>query len=59
MGIKNIKMINIRKKDPKELDAALAEVNSNKLIEGSVKFWESIDRTTGEKEFCYSALSRI
>ena len=59
MKIENIKRIIFRKTDPRELDEVLAKVNSYNLIKGTVKFWQAIDKKTGEIEYCYSALSRI
>ncbi len=55
----NIKMISYREKDPKKLDLLLAKVNSNKLIKGTVKYFNSVDRKTGEILYCYNALARI
>lgn len=57
--VENIKIISYREKDPKKLDLLLAKINSNKLIEGTVKYFNSVDRKTGEILYCYNALSRI
>ncbi len=57
--VENIKMISYKEKDPKKLDLILAKVNSNKLLKGTVKYFNSIDPKTGEVLYCYNALSRI